>query len=52
MLFRSARFYHVVEAGVFESSLQDVSDDISPIYEELAEPYRMLDSVYGSAGDL
>jgi len=48
----TARFYHVVETGVFESSLQDVSDDISPIYEELAEPYRMLDSVYGSASDL
>jgi len=46
------RFYHVVETGVFESSLQDVSDDISPIYEALAEPYRTLDTVYGSAGDL
>jgi predicted ATP-binding protein involved in virulence len=41
------RFYHVVETGVFESSLQDVSDDISPIYEALAEPYRTLDRVYG-----
>jgi len=45
-------FYHALKTGVFSSTLRDVSDDISPIYAELAEPYRTLDAVYDNAGDL
>jgi predicted ATP-dependent endonuclease of OLD family len=40
------RFYHVTISDTFSSSLIEVTDDISPIYEALAQPYRILDEVY------
>ncbi len=40
------KFYHVTINDTFSSSLTDVTDDISPIYEALAQPYRTLDEVY------
>ncbi len=40
------KFYQVTCAGNFSSSITDVTDNISSIYEALAKPYRTLDEEY------
>ncbi|MDY0289194.1 MAG: AAA family ATPase [Sphaerochaeta sp.] len=40
------KFYFVEPQPRFSSSITDVSDDITPIFELLAKPYRTLDLAY------
>lgn len=40
------KFYYVEPEDMFSSTITDVTDNITPIFKILAEPYRILDSVY------
>lgn len=40
------KFYYIKPTDEYNSNLVDVSDDISPVFKVLAEPYRILDKVF------